>query len=430
MANTTRFLIEIPDVGADADQWGTILNNYFNALEPKIFDRSAGDTVSGPLTVTGSTSVTTLIATGTITAPRLNGATTLELQTGGTTKVTVDNAGNAGLGVVPSAWGSLVKAFQVGGTSSLQNFNNLSTSVGQNVYFDGSVERYLTTATATRYTQSLGQHSWATAPSGTAGAPITFSQAMTLTQGGNLLVGTTTAQGKLSVVGSTANDYLLIDNAAGGESLMFARSTLVFGTGANIERARITSGGFFKASNTGVYNAGVNSAIPEINGNGPFGLAVYGTATTGGESVHLSQMPTTNGYSDLYRGINGGTVTYKVLANGTVQNSTGLYQSISDRRVKDNPQPLTGSGDFIDALQPKTWDWNEASGKTGKSAGFIADEFQQIVPDAVTGQPDAVDEEGKPVYQAIDASTSEVMANIVAELQALRKRVAELEAKE
>lgn len=58
MANSTRFLIELPDVGADADQWGTILNNAFSALEAKVTDRTAGDTISGPLVVNGTLTTT------------------------------------------------------------------------------------------------------------------------------------------------------------------------------------------------------------------------------------------------------------------------------------------------------------------------------------------------------------------------------------
>jgi hypothetical protein len=40
-----------------------------------------------------------------------------------------------------------------------------------------------------------------------------------------------------------------------------------------------------------------------------------------------------------------------------------------------------------------------------------------------------VDADGKPVYQAMQASTSEVIADLVAEIQDLRKRLAALEAK-
>jgi len=47
----------------------------------------------------------------------------------------------------------------------------------------------------------------------------------------------------------------------------------------------------------------------------------------------------------------------------------------------------------------------------------------------VSGEKDAEDEDGNPAYQAMQASTSEVIADLVAELQSLRSRVALLEAK-
>jgi hypothetical protein len=102
------------------------------------------------------------------------------------------------------------------------------------------------------------------------------------------------------------------------------------------------------------------------------------------------------------------------------------YNTSSDYRLKNNQALLTGSGAFIDALQPKTWTWAQDG---SKGAGFIAHEFAEVSPSSVTGEKDAVDAQGKPVYQAMQASSAEVIANLVAELQSLRKRVAELEAK-
>jgi hypothetical protein len=58
----------------------------------------------------------------------------------------------------------------------------------------------------------------------------------------------------------------------------------------------------------------------------------------------------------------------------------------------------------------------------------LAHEFQEVYPSSVSGTKDAVDAEGKPVYQAMQASTSEVIADLVAEIQNLRKRLAALEA--
>jgi len=85
---------------------------------------------------------------------------------------------------------------------------------------------------------------------------------------------------------------------------------------------------------------------------------------------------------------------------------------------------LIGSGAFIDALKPKTWNW-KADGSKG--VGFIAHEVQEVSPGSVVGQKDAVDEDGKPIMQAMEYGSAEFIANIIAELQSLRARVAALE---
>ena len=102
------------------------------------------------------------------------------------------------------------------------------------------------------------------------------------------------------------------------------------------------------------------------------------------------------------------------------------YNTSSDRRLKTNIVDYSNSGAVIDAIKPRSFTWV----KTGLAdTGFIADEIQQVIPNAVHGQPSAVDGNGNPIYQQMDSSTPEMMANIIAELQSLRKRVAALEAK-
>jgi hypothetical protein len=121
-----------------------------------------------------------------------------------------------------------------------------------------------------------------------------------------------------------------------------------------------------------------------------------------------------------YAGSQIGSVTQ----NGT----TGVaYNTSSDYRLKDDVQPLLGSGTFIDSLQPRRWTW-KSDGSPG--AGFIAHELQQVSPMSVTGTKDAVDPAtGQPVYQAVEYGSAEVIANMVSELQALRARLAALEAR-
>ena len=119
----------------------------------------------------------------------------------------------------------------------------------------------------------------------------------------------------------------------------------------------------------------------------------------------------------------GSSTVGSITQNGT----TGvLYNLTSDYRLKNNPVALADSGVFVDALQPKTWDWWDGS---GKGVGFIAHEFMEIAKYSGHGEKDAVDAKGNPIYQSIQPSSSEVMANLVAEIQSLRKRLTALEGK-
>ena len=62
---------------------------------------------------------------------------------------------------------------------------------------------------------------------------------------------------------------------------------------------------------------------------------------------------------------------------------------------------MTGALAKVAALKPVTYKWN-ADNSDGE--GFIAHELQAVVPQCVTGEKDAVDADGNPVYQGIDVS--------------------------
>jgi hypothetical protein len=109
-----------------------------------------------------------------------------------TERMRLDASGNLGLGVTPSAWASGYKVLQVGASTALWGTNGYSF-LTENVYSNSSdVPIYINTGTnATMYRMDTGAHKWYTAPSGTAGNAISFTQAMTLTAAGELLVGKT-----------------------------------------------------------------------------------------------------------------------------------------------------------------------------------------------------------------------------------------------
>ena len=133
------------------------------------------------------------------------------------------------------------------------------------------------------------------------------------------------------------------------------------------------------------------------------------------------------------RNSGGGTGTYVGFlnsSNSTVgsisyNGSLTLYNTTSDYRLKNVIGAVTNAGTRIDALEPIEYDLKTG----GRINGFLAHKFAEVYPNSVTGEKDAVDAEGKPVYQAMQASSSEVMADLIAEIQSLRKRVAQLESK-
>jgi len=135
----------------------------------------------------------------------------LALATGtGTTAVTIDASQNVGIGTAPSSWSAAYKALQLPNGAVFANDGSQSAYVGQN-WYGNSGNRYISTAAASLYAQGSGAHIWYTAPSGTAGNTISFTQAMTLNANGNLSIQTANAGIVFNKTGalnnSTLNDY-------------------------------------------------------------------------------------------------------------------------------------------------------------------------------------------------------------------------------
>ena len=132
------------------------------------------------------------------------------LTTVGTEALIWDSSGNVGIGVTPSAW-STYKAIQVGQIGAFwANPSGTDVYLSANQYFGSGSDRYIANGLATIYKQNAGVHSWLTAPSGTAGNAITFTQAMTLDGSGRLGVGVVPASNTRTHFkgSSTSTDYI------------------------------------------------------------------------------------------------------------------------------------------------------------------------------------------------------------------------------
>ena len=262
----------------------TTFNNKQNAL-------------TNPVTGTGTTNY----------LPKFTGSTTI-----GNSNIINDASGNFGLGVTPSAWGNTYKVLQfpggyVGSDSTLVN------GLGQNFVWSGSASLYVNNGFACDYYQYLGQHVWRTAPSGTAGNAITFTQAMTLTSGGNLLVGTTSDNGaRLQVSGrtqisggsldsSTLTDLGIVSALTTGRSGTYQSNSLASistrGDASSIELiAGVTSGyytGISATANNASTFAGVlrlltaGSERMRITSGGDVGISNSNPSTFGGGGLSI-----------------------------------------------------------------------------------------------------------------------------------------------
>ena len=136
-----------------------------------------------------------------------NTNTPLQLGTNGTIKATLDSSGNLGLGVTPSAWGTDYTAFnlkQFGTRTAAVYGGGGLTGVGLLLGTHNNNSNWVysvTGAPVSRYELGGdGGHQWYTAPSGTAGNAISFTQALSLTAAGNLLLGGTTDPGGTKVL--------------------------------------------------------------------------------------------------------------------------------------------------------------------------------------------------------------------------------------
>lgn len=252
----------------------------------------------------------------------------------------------------------------------------------------------------------------------------TSTERVRIDSSGNVGIGTSSPTGPLQisrasgvpwidVTGGSYTTRLFTNSASTGLSGLFAVTSnpLAFGVN-NTESMRIDSSGNLLVGTTTV-DQGSKLTVSGSNGISSLVSSAQGACFQGTYSN------TGTGYYGYWK--YGSTVTGSITSTGT----TTAYNTTSDYRLKENIVPLTGALDKIAQLKPSLY--NYKVDPTTSVEGFIAHELQAVVPHAVTGEKDAVDADGNPVYQGVDASF--LIPHLVAAIQEQQTIITDLKAR-
>ena len=298
------------------------------------------------------------------------------------------------------------------------------------------------------------------------------SQRAQIDSSGRLLVGTSTTAGVNAILQTRSDGFEAINQEnfysaanAGGPNIIFAKSR-----GSAASPSVVSADDFlgiirFRGHDGTDYDTSAAEITVQVDGtpgaNDMPGRLVFSTTKDGQSSpseamrigengnvyiARTSTNATTRGTYFEGNGVgtwnctqpNGGSsAIFRATSTGNqiggIGNTTTStsYNTSSDYRLKENVVPLTGAVDRINQLQVHRFNFIADPDKTVD--GFIAHEAQEVVPECVTGDKDAVDDEGNPVFQGIDQGKlvpllTAALQEAIAEIASLKDRVAALEA--
>jgi hypothetical protein len=245
------------------------------------------------------------------------------------------------------------------------------------------------------------------------------AEVMRINSSGNVGIGTSLPTGRLNVDGGAGNSKLKLSNTASGNTGSDGFDLDFTGTDIYITNRE---SGFMAFENNGAERMRIDSSGNLLVGTTSAYGSRFQVTRSGGTPAAIHNSGGTSGsFNQILFLNNAGTADIGYIAR---TNDTSVsYNTTSDYRLKEAVQPMTGALARVAALKPVTYKW-KADGSDGQ--GFIAHELQAVVPDCVSGEKDAVDADGKPVYQGID--TSFLVATLTAAIQEQQALIAALQA--
>jgi hypothetical protein len=171
------------------------------------------------------------------------------------------------------------------------------------------------------------------------------------------------------------------------------------GTAEPAERVRILSNGTTLFGKT---TASVATNGFRVDQDG----AIFSSIATGNESIYV--------YSTT-----AGVYRFYVNAAGTVFATNTTISAISDQRLKENIRDLDDGLNVVMALKPRKFDWKAGKGKDIKGdRGFIAQEFEAVLPEMIETWKDPAPE-GEEPYKAVNANLIPTLVKAMQEQQAI-----------
>ena len=135
---------------------------------------------------------------------------------------------------------------------------------------------------------------------------------------------------------------------------------------------------------------------------------------------YLTQNLTTGSTNNVAQFMSNGE---SVIGTINATNTATAYNTSSDYRLKENVETLKDGLDRLNQLKPVQFTWTTDG---SLSEGFIAHEVEDLFPDAVSGEKDAVDEEGNIDPQQVDYGR--ITPLLVKAIQEQQEQIEELKA--